>query len=54
MTFSAWSLGSSASAVRAVPLIGPDSTVEPERRRNSSGEAVAISTPCAGSRIVPA
>lgn len=53
MTFSAWSFSKRSAAVRPVPLMGPDSTVRPSRRRKSSGEAVAISTPCAGRRTVP-
>ncbi len=32
ITFSAWSFSSRSAAVRPVPLIGPDSTVRPERR----------------------
>ena len=54
ITFSAWSFSSRSAAVRPVPLMGPEVTVRPERRRYSSGEAVATSTPWAGRRTVPA
>ena len=54
MTFSSVSLGSSSPAVRAVPLIGADSTMSPSRRRKSSGEAVTTSRPRLGTRTTPA
>ena len=45
MTFSARSLALKAVPVGAVPLIGRDSTTAPSRRRKSSGDADASSTP---------
>ena len=44
MTFSARSFAVSASAVTAVPLIGPDETTPSATRRNSSGDAETTQT----------